>query len=94
MNKFEYTVPKYLYRISRITNLNSIINKGLLSRNLAKKLVCFEDNSYSNIQDRRLEFSDYNLHDYALLFFSKYSPMIYSKKVSENISDEIILIFD
>lgn len=89
-----YNIPTDLYRISRLENLNSIIDLWILSRELSKKYLNFENNSYGHIQDRRAEFWKYNLHEYAPLFFSKFPPMIYSTKIKENIINQIIIIFD
>ena len=87
-------IPKKLYRISRIENLSTIIEYGILSRILAYKYFPVKNNSYDNIQDRRSSFWVYNLHKYVPLFFSKYPPMMYSTKIKENISNQMILIFD
>jgi len=89
-----YQIPSYLYRISRLENLNSIIDLWVLSRDLSKKYLKFENNSYEHIQERRSQFWEYNLHEYAPLFFSKFSPMMYSAKIKENITNQIIVIFD
>lgn len=89
-----YNIPTNLYRISRLENLNSIIDLWILSRNLSKKYLNFENNSYEHIQDRRSQFWKYNLHNYAPLFFSKYPAMLYSTKIRENINNQIIIVFD
>jgi len=86
--------PKELYRISRFSNLESIIDLWILSRKLADKYINYKNNSYLNIQDRREYVWKYNLHDYAPLFFSLYPAMIYSNQIRENINDQIIIIFD
>lgn len=89
-----YKIPNYLYRISRLENLTSIIDLWILSRELSKKYLNFENNSYEHIQERRSQFWKYDLHEYAPLFFSKFPPMIYSTKIKENITNQIIIIFD
>ncbi len=89
-----YKIPNFLYRISRLENLNSIIDLWILSRELSKKYLNFENNSYEVIQERRSKFWKINLHEYAPLFFSKFPPMIYSTKVKENLCNQIIIIFD
>ena len=90
----QYKTPVNLYRISRLENLSSIIDLWILSRELSKKYLNFENNSYEHIQERRSQFWEYNLHEYAPLFFSKFPPMIYSTKVKENITNQIIVVFD
>lgn len=92
--KSTYKIPSYLYRISRLENLSSIIDLWILSRELSKKYLNFENNSYEHIQERRSQFWKYNLHEYAPLFFSKFPPMVYSTKIRENIDNQIIIIFD
>ncbi len=94
LNNPNLSIPSYLYRISRLENLTSIIDLWILSRNLSKKYLNFENNSYDHIQDRRSQFWKYNLHDYAPLFFSKYPAMIYSTKIRENINNQIVILFD
>lgn len=90
----KYNLPENLFRISRIENLESIIDLWVLSRNLSKKYLKFENNSYEHIQGRRSQFWEYNLHDYAPLFFSNFPAMLYSTKVRENITNQILIIFD
>ena len=69
-NVFKYIdYPKEFYRISRFSNLESIIELWLLSRNLADKKINYNNNSYLKIQERRDDLWKYNLHDYVPLFF-------------------------
>jgi len=93
-NHIFYNIPDNLYRISRLENLQSVIELWILSRELASRYLNFKNNSYDNIQNRREQFWIYDLHKYAPLFFSKYPAMLYSAKIKENIENQILLIID
>lgn len=76
---------KYLYHMTAISNLRSILEHGLLSHNAAhsRELVT-RDISDPEVQDRRADKRDpiYNrpLHDYVPLYFSPRNPMLYRRR--------------
>ncbi len=83
---------KYLYHITNICNLQSILKHGLLSHHQAhtQKLI-INDLSNQSVQIRRSSKIIYNtpLHEYVCLYFNPKNPMLYVLKEKQN---EILLI--
>ncbi len=81
----------YLYHMTYIDNLASIIQNGVLSHNEAYRKGLIEaDISDPNVQDIRANtvdpFYDRPLHDYVPLYFSPRNPMLYRRReIQENI---------
>ena len=83
---------KYLYHMTSIHNLGSIIRHGLLSHNEAhKRNLVKKDISLQDVQDRRddKKVLSHNLHDYVCLYFSPRNPMLFKRKEDQ---DEIIIL--
>lgn len=77
----------YLYHITQIENVSSIIKYGLLSRNkIREKKICFKD-----IADQCVVNKEPELHNYVRLFFATHTPMQY---IVENKfgSEKIVII--
>ncbi len=77
-----------LHFITYISNVPSILQAGIISRNMAiRKKVKFEDVSEPGVQDRRagkkIPGTSKELHDYANLYFDAHNPML-SVRRSEN----------
>jgi hypothetical protein len=82
----------YLYHMTSITNLDSILRHTLLSHNEAhRRGLVSVDISDPDVQDRRSRKSIDNLplHDYVCLYFSPRNPMLYRRKDQQL---EIILL--
>lgn len=84
----------YLYHMTYIDNLASIIENGLLSHNEAYGQGLIEaDISDPNVQDIRAVTIDpfYNrpLHDYVPLYFSPRNPMLYRRR---EIQEDIVIL--
>ncbi len=83
---------QYLYHMTHIGNLYSILEYGLLSHKEAHRQKLIEkDISNQSVQDRRrnIEIDGSPLHHYVCLYFSPRNPMLY---VSKGIQHEIIFI--
>ena len=73
---------KYLYFISPIDNVPSIMDKGILSHNLARK-ISHHSVAMPEVQDRRRNKvipGAGKLHDYANLYVNARNPMMYARK--------------
>jgi len=84
----------YLYHMTAISNLRSILEHGLLSHNEAHRLkLVSRDISDPEVQDRRADkrepIYEKKLHDYVPLYFSPRNPMLY-KRVE--IQDNIVIL--
>ncbi|MFN8969687.1 MAG: DUF4433 domain-containing protein, partial [Pseudanabaena sp.] len=89
----EYGID-FLYHMTHISNLASIIRYGLLSHNVAHKLNLIQsDISDSDVQNIRAGLKDkiYNrsLHEYVPLYFSPRNPMLYRRK---EIQEDIVIL--
>lgn len=89
----EYRI-NYLYHMTAIENLASIINNGLLSHEEAhKKKLVHTDISDPNVQDLRFNLRDpfYSkaLHSYVPLYFSPRNPMLYRRR---ELQDDIVIL--
>ncbi|MEA5516825.1 DarT ssDNA thymidine ADP-ribosyltransferase family protein, partial [Nodularia sp. UHCC 0506] len=87
----EYGI-KYLYHMTYINNLASIIRNGLLSHNEAyRRGLIAADISDPDVQDRRANLSVYNipLHEYVPLYFSPRNPMLYKRR---EIQEDIVIL--
>lgn len=86
----EYNID-YLYHMTHIDNLASIITLGLLSHSAAHRLKLIRlDISDPDVQDIRADltvpFYNRPLHEYVPLYFSPRNPMLYKRKeIQENI---------
>lgn len=94
MDEVEYVRKhniKYLYHMTAISNLRSILEHGLLSHKEAHRLgLVMMDISDPEVQRRRDDKKDtiYNrfLHDYVPLYFSPRNPMLYRRReIQKNI---------
>lgn len=84
----------YLYHMTHIDNLASIIQNGLLSHNEAHRQgLIGADISDSDVQDIRANKKDrvHNrpLHEYVPLYFSPRNPMLYKR---QEIQEDIIIL--
>jgi ssDNA thymidine ADP-ribosyltransferase, DarT len=84
----------YLYHMTYIDNLASIIENGLLSHNEVYRQGLIEtDISDPNVQDIRAGTADpfYNrlLHEYVPLYFSPRNPMLYKRR---EIQEDIVIL--
>lgn len=71
----------YLYYISDLDNVPSILKEGILSRNQIKNLtINFTDISVTSVQKKRKSYMKSNygkdIHDFACLFFDSHTPML------------------
>lgn len=92
-NLREYGID-YLYHMTHISNLASIIKYGLLSHNVAHRLNLIQsDISDPDVQSIRASLKDkiYNrsLHEYVPLYFSPRNPMLYRRK---EIQEDIVIL--
>lgn len=74
---------KYLFHITHITNIPTILKKGLLCKNKAMtENIKYKDVAYDNIQKARAQIiipnTPYTLHDCVPLFFGARPPMLYT----------------
>ncbi len=78
----DITNANYLYNITSIDNLKSILIHGILSKNKVSNLTRYIDISNAEVQHRRDNVVLPNgkmLHDYANLYFNPRNAMLYSK---------------
>ncbi len=73
---------EYLYHMTSISNLSSIVEIGLLSHNQAHRLLTLTDISDCDVQSLRSQriINSRPLHDYACLYFSPRNPMLYVRR--------------
>lgn len=86
---------KYLYFITAITNVPSIVEHGLLSHNRARRLphVDISMQSVHDIRARKRVPGGQVLHDYACLYLCPRNPMLYKRALT--MEDELcVLAFD
>lgn len=75
----------YLYHMTHIDNLKSILQFGILSHNRAhKKGLLAKDISDRTVNSRRIK-----IHNYVPLYFNPKNPMLYRRK---NIQDELVIL--
>lgn len=87
----EYGI-EYLYHMTYINNLDSIIRNGLLSHNEAyRRGLIKADISHPDVQDRRanLRVDNIPLHEYVPLYFSPRNPMLYKRR---EIQEDIVIL--
>lgn len=86
---------EFLYHLTHVDNMPSILKHGLLSHNDARGLV-MEDLSDLDVQDRRANHPPLDdrrpLHDYVCLYFNPRNPMLYRRR--EHQDDIVILCLD
>ena len=73
----------YLYHLTHITNLESILRQGLLSQNAVhKRNLAFQNISMPEVQDLREDLTVYGklLHDYVSLYFWPRNAMLYKRR--------------
>lgn len=77
--------PTYIYHITDVANLDSILNnKGLISYNqMLRNDIIYTNIAHGNIQDmranRKVPLPPFgNLHDYVPFYFGPRSPMLYT----------------
>jgi hypothetical protein len=83
---------EYLYHMTALVNLRSILEHGLLSHNDAHtRRLLYRDISDPEVQQRRRkkQVNDLSLHDYACLYFEPRNPMLYVRQVPQS---EIIIL--
>ena len=85
---YNRTGRKYVYNITSIENVPSIIESGILCFNLAGKIP-HNSIAIPTVQDRREQVTIPNglkLHSYANLYFDYNNPMLYKRKdVADNL---------
>jgi hypothetical protein len=84
----------YLYHMTYIDNLSSIVGNGLLSHNEAcRRGLIRADISDPNVQDIRAgtvdPFHNRPLHEYVPLYFSPRNPMLYRRR---EIQEDIVIL--
>jgi hypothetical protein len=85
---------RFIYHMTAIDNLPSILESGLYSHNQAHQLKIIErDISDPKVQDIRASVRDpihnRELHDYVPLYFNPRNPMLYRRK---DIQNEIVIL--
>ena len=76
------TGKQYLYNITAIDNVSSIIRHGIVCHDYAKR-ICHYSIAMEDVQERRSQKSVPNglrIHQYANLYFSFRNPMMYKRK--------------
>ena len=87
---------QYLYHISHIKNIASIVCNGLLSRNRCNDGIIFQDISYSQVQ--RIGFRNFkikvkeDIHDYVRLFFNPHTKMTRNVCFSQHKDHDIMIL--
>lgn len=83
----------HLYHMTHKSNLQSILQNGLLSHNQAKNgrltQVDISDNQVNNRRSKRDPIYQRSIHDYVPLYFNPKNPMLYKRG---NIQNDIIIL--
>lgn len=91
----KYDQIDFLFNINTLENLQSIFLRGLLSKNLIKRLgISYFDLSDPNVQSTRDRVQIPHLrplHDYANLYFNPRNPMLY-RRIQDGYINEICII--
>lgn len=85
----------FLYHLTHVDNMPSILEHGLLSHSDAHaRGLVMEDLSDPDVQDRRADrrLDDRPLHDYVCLYFNPRNPMLFKRRVRQD--DLVILCLD
>ena len=85
----------FLYHLTHVDNMPSILKHGLLSHNNAHaRGLVTEDLSDPDVQDRRADrrLDDRPLHDYVCLYFNPKNPMLFKRRDHQD--DIVILCLD
>jgi hypothetical protein len=94
--KFEQLRIECLYHITHMQNLQSILQRGLLSHNTARNGGHIStDISDPQVQERRVRSEPIHrrsLHDYVPLYFNPKNPMLYRRSTIQN--NLVILAID
>jgi hypothetical protein len=87
---------KYIYHITHKSNLENILQNGLLSHNQARKSkltkVDIADNQVNDRRSRKEPIYNRSIHDYVPLYFNPRNPMLFKRSDFQN--DIIILAID
>ena len=90
---------RYIFHFSDLRNLDSIINKGLLCKNLKDSLgIAHKNIANFKIQQRRAEMvvtagpGGY-VHDYVPFYFSSINPMLLTLLNKKNVDQNLIIYF-
>lgn len=80
---YNRTGKRYLYNITDIGNIPSIMERGIICYNYASKLP-HKSIAMDNVQQRRSRVQIQNgrfLHQYANLYFDYHNPMLYKRRL-------------
>lgn len=80
---------KYIYHITHINNLGSILEYGLQSHSNAFVSSRIDNTSVNNRRDRIEAINGRNIHSYVPFYFNPKNPMLY---VNREIQDDIIVL--
>lgn len=81
----EYNID-YLYHITHIDNLNSIIENGLMAHNNEYVKKRIDNENVNENRNRKEPIFGKSIHDYVPLYFNPKNPMLYvNKEIQENI---------
>ena len=84
----------YLYHMTLMSNLSSILNNGLFSHDeVNRRDVRREDISLASVQERRHQriepIHNRSIHEYVCLYFSPRNPMLFKRRELQN---EIVIL--
>lgn len=92
----QFTFTKYnithLYHITHISNLQNILQNGLLSHNQAHEgyiKTNIADNEVNKRRQKKEPIFNRSLHDYVPLYFNPKNPMLFRR---QNLQNEIVLL--
>lgn len=83
---------EFLYHLTHVDNMPSILKHGLLSHNDAHATGLVKDLSDPGVQDRRADrrLDDRPLHAYVCLYFNPRNPMLSRRRVHQ---DDIVILY-
>lgn len=82
----------YFYHVTHIDNLESILNNGLKSHNMAHDGLLKTEIADERVNKRRIRIEpiyERSIHEYVPLYFNPRNPMLYSRK---NIQNKLIVL--
>lgn len=79
---YELTGRKFVYNIMPLSNMDSVLNHGILSYHEAAKLPKHTSIAMDDVQAIRenVNIEGHSLHDYASMYFSFRNPMMYKRR--------------
>lgn len=82
-------LPSYIYHMTHIDNLESILDYGLYAHNNPYQLVDISDNIVNRRRNKREPIYGKSIHSYVPFYFNPKNPMLYVRK---HLQEDIVIL--